>query len=175
MVNNWIKSTQFMLLPGCCLLCRAPTGKRQDLCQACRSRLPLNEHHCRCCSQPLPPQTPHESLCGRCQKKPPLFDHCFAPFLYEDELARLHHHFKFHHKLAAGRLMAELMCEQLAAASRGMPHLLVPVPLHGRRLRERGFNQAQELSRILSKELSIAVDPGCLCRSKETRAQSSLP
>ena len=173
MVNNWIKKIQFGLLPGCCLLCGKLSGKQQDLCPACRSRLPVNDHHCRNCAQPLPLSITDGSLCGRCQKNPPFFDHCFAPFRYQDELTSLHHNFKFHHKLAAGRLMAELMCERLAA--RPLPQLLVPAPLHARRLRERGFNQAQELTRILSTRLSIRVDSRSLCRTRDTTAQSSLP
>ncbi|MEA3301985.1 MAG: phosphoribosyltransferase family protein [Pseudomonadota bacterium] len=71
--------------------------------------------------------------------------------------------------------MAELMCEQLAAPSVRLPQLLLPVPLHARRLRERGFNQALELARILSAQLSIPVDSHTLSRTCNTRAQSSLP
>ncbi|HBE92734.1 MAG TPA: ComF family protein [Gammaproteobacteria bacterium] len=175
MVNNWIKQIQFKLLPGCCMLCGKLTGIQQDLCPACRSRLLLNDHHCRSCAQPLPSSIADGSLCGRCQKKPPCFDNCFAPFRYQDDLTSLHHSFKFHHKLAAGRLMADLMCEQLAIPSRKFPQLLIPVPLHAKRLRERGFNQAQELTRILSSRLSIDVDSHSLCRTRDTTAQSSLP
>jgi ComF family protein len=173
-VNNWIKTIQFQLLPGCCLLCGKLSEKQQDLCPACRNKLPFNDHHCRSCAQPLPSSIPAGSICGRCQTKPPFYDHCFAPFRYQDELTNLHHNFKFHHKLAAGRLMAELMCERLAAPSVRLPQLLLPVPLHARRLRERGFNQAQELTRILSTHLSIPVDTQSLCRTRNTTAQSGL-
>lgn len=175
MVNNWIKNIQFQLLPGCCLLCGKLSEKQQDLCPSCRSKLPFNNHHCRTCAQPLPSSITAGSICGRCQTKPPFYDHCFAPLRYQDELTSLHHNFKFHHQLAAGRLMAELMCEQLAAPSVRLPQLLLPVPLHARRLRERGFNQALELARILSAQLSIPVDSHTLSRTCNTRAQSSLP
>ena len=175
MVNNCIKKIQFKLLPGCCLLCGKLSGTQQDLCPACRSKLPFNEHHCSTCAQPLPSSIPAGSICGRCQTNPPTYDHCFAPFRYQNELTNLHHNFKFHHKLAAGRLMAELMCEQLAAPLIQRPQLLLPVPLHAKRLRERGFNQAQELARILSAQLSIPVDSHSLSRRCNTRAQSSLP
>jgi ComF family protein len=175
MVNNWIDYIQFKLLPGCCLLCGKLSEKPQDLCPACRSKLPFNDHHCRSCAQPLPSSIADGSLCGRCQKKPPFYDRCFAPFRYKDELTSLHHNFKFHHKLAAGRLMAELMCEQLVTPQRSLPSLLIPVPLHARRLRERGFNQAQELAHRLSAQLSIPVDSHSLCRTRNTSAQSSLP
>ena len=67
------------------------------------------------------------------------------------------------------------MCEQFEAPSRNLPQLLIPVPLHGRRLRERGFNQAQELARILSARLSIPIDSHSLCRTRNTTAQSGLP
>ncbi len=175
MVNNWVKYTQFILLPGCCLLCNRPTGRQQDICPACKKELPFNHHHCRTCAQPLPVSAVSGTLCGRCQKQTPVFDHCFAPFRYQDALVSLHHNFKFHHKLAAGRLMAELMCEQLANRPPQLPRLLIPTPLHPARLRARGFNQAQELTAILSSQLSIPVDSHSLYRIRETRAQSSLP
>ncbi|MEN8213336.1 MAG: ComF family protein [Pseudomonadota bacterium] len=175
MVNNWLNNIHFKLLPGCCLLCGQLSGSEQDICRACRSRLPVNDHQCRICAQPLPSSIPQGSLCGRCQKKPPLFDHCFAPYRYQDDLIRLHHNFKFHHKLAAGRLMAELMGERLAVPSRRLPQLLLPAPLHPGRLRERGFNQALELAHRLASQLSISVDSGSIVRTRNTLAQSSLP
>ena len=175
MFDNWIKNIQFAVLPGRCLLCGKVTQTRQDICPGCKVRLPLNERHCRCCAQPLASSAAPNSLCGRCQKSTPAFDFCFAAFRYQQELVQLHHNFKFKRKLAAGRLLAELMAEQLIASPRAMPELLLPVPLHARRLRERGFNQALELSRMLSTLLSVAVDADSLVRTRDTRAQSSLP
>jgi ComF family protein len=175
MLDNWIKNIQFAVLPGRCLLCGKPTQTRQDICSGCKAGLPLNERHCRCCAQPLASSAARNSLCGRCQKNPPAFDSCFAAFRYQQALVQLHHNFKFKRKLAAGRLLAELMAELLTASPRSMPELLIPVPLHAHRLRERGFNQALELSRVLSALLSVDLDADSLVRTRHTRAQSSLP
>lgn len=175
MFDNWIKKIQFGVLPGRCLLCGKLTETRQDICPGCKRGLPLNDRHCRCCAQPLASSAARNSLCGRCQKSAPAFDSCFAAFRYQQELVQLHHDFKFKRKLAAGRLMAELMAEQLTASPRSMPELLIPVPLHARRLRERGFNQALELSHTLSAQLSVDLDANILVRARHTQAQSSLP
>ena len=175
MLDNWMHNRQFGVLPGRCLLCGKLTQTRQDICPGCKAGLPLNDRHCRCCAQPLASSAARNSLCGRCQNNAPAFDSCFAAFRYQQELVQLHHNFKFKRKLAAGRLLAELMAEQLSASPRSMPELLVPVPLHAQRLRERGFNQALELSRMLSALLSVELDADSLVRSRHTRAQSSLP
>lgn len=56
-----------------------------------------------------------------------------------------------------------------------MPDLIIPIPLHTSRLRQRGFNQALEIARPISKKLNIPIDTQGICRTKATVAQSSLP
>src|SRR3546814_4400461 len=78
--------------------------------------------------------------------------------------------FKFHHDLAAGRLLSQLMAKALADA--GRPQALLAVPLHRARLRTRGYDQALELARPLARALGIPLLPGALVRSRATSPQS---
>jgi len=93
-----------------------------------------------------------------------------ATFLYAPPIDRLLLRFKFHQDLAAGRLLSQLMLQAVPGFAQ---HPLLPMPLHGRRLRERGYDQARELARPLAKELGLPLWTG-LCRSRATVAQSTL-
>ncbi|MDR7070785.1 ComF family protein [Pseudoxanthomonas japonensis] len=95
-----------------------------------------------------------------------------AVFVYGFPLDRLVPRFKFHRDLAAGRLMAGLMTQALASAPR--PDAIVPVPLHSRRLRERGYDQALELARPLASAFGLPLRPDLLQRIRPTTPQSEL-
>ncbi len=79
---------------------------------------------------------------------------------------------KFHGDLASARLLAALMARSLAGAER--PQALVPVPLHGSRLRVRGYDQALELARPLALALRLPLRDDLLLRRRATAAQSTL-
>jgi ComF family protein len=84
--------------------------------------------------------------------------------------------FKFNGDLAAGRVLAHLLAQHIASMHppQTTPTLLVPVPLHPRRLRERGFNQAQRIARILSLRLGIPVANHAIRRVLRTPDQKQL-
>jgi Predicted amidophosphoribosyltransferases len=94
-----------------------------------------------------------------------------AALVYAAPVDRLLRRFKFHQDLAAGRLLAQLMVEALQQAPR--PQAVVPVSLHRRRLRQRGYDQALELARPLARELGLPLVEG-LQRVRATHAQSEL-
>jgi ComF family protein len=81
---------------------------------------------------------------------------------------------KFRGRLAAGRILADLLGDRLTAAGTDRPELIVPMPLHPARLRERGFNQALELARPLGLRLGIPVAPDLVRRVRAGQPQSSL-
>ncbi|WP_167367341.1 ComF family protein [Solemya elarraichensis gill symbiont] len=104
---------------------------------------------------------------------PPAFDHCIAPLHYSDPLRQLHLNFKFHQDLAAGNLLANLLCDSLCQR-RELPQLLVPIPLHAERMRQRGFDQALEIAKVLARRLQIPLQTGLLVRNNSTQPQSGL-
>jgi ComF family protein len=113
-------------------------------------------------------------LCGECLQREPPFDAAFAPFVYGHPLDLLVTKLKFGRSLAAGRVLSELWLEAMAEALPTRPDLLVPVPLHPSRLRERGYNQALELTRPLARALRIPLADTLLSRTKATAAQANL-
>ncbi|NUR22969.1 double zinc ribbon domain-containing protein, partial [Frateuria sp.] len=121
------------LLPWRCLLCGDAGADGLDVCVACAAELPRNTSCCARCALPLPSPA---ALCGACQRKPPPWDAAWAPFRYGWPLDRLEARYKFGRDLAAGRTLAQLWCR--AAAPAPPPQLILPVPLHRARLRQRG-------------------------------------
>ncbi|KFN43868.1 ComF family protein [Arenimonas oryziterrae] len=159
----------FALLAARCLVCRERGGERSDLCPDCRASLPWNDRACLRCGLPMATAT---TICGACLRHPPPFAVTQAVFRYGFPLDRLLPRFKFHADLAAGALIAELALPRLSRAER--PQLLVPVPLHRRRLRERGYDQALELAKALSRPLQLPLAVALLHRRAATVAQSRL-
>ena len=169
-VNNWLLKAHDWLLPASCVLCgRAGAGGR-DLCLGCAAELPYLESSCQRCAIPLP-QT---GICGQCQQNTHSFDSVYAVFDYRPPVAQLIQGLKFNCKLYNARLLGELMAEQLSHQGVAVPHVLIPVPLHPVRLRERGFNQALELARPLARVFDLPLAPGCCRRVRSTSAQTGL-
>lgn len=151
-----------------CLLCASPSDAG-ILCAACANELPhLDPPHCPQCGLP----TPNGERCGRCISHPPHYDVARALFIYDFPLDKLIQAFKYGHKLALGPYFGR----QLAALASGIAaDLIVPLPLHPERLRERGFNQALELARPVAAALQRPLDTHCCQRIRPTPAQASLP
>lgn len=160
------------LLPLRCMLCAAPGVDGLDLCTACRADCPANATRCAQCAVPLPMSATH---CGACLARPPPFAAAWVPLRYAHPLDLIEARFKFHGDLAAGRVLAGL----LVAAARtdappSLPSLIVCVPLHPNRLRERGYNQALELARPLAAALDLPLAATALERTRATTAQTGL-
>jgi ComF family protein len=166
---RWLSSFHRWLLPWRCLLCGVAGASDKDLCVDCSAELPRNTHCCQRCALPLPVSAP---LCGRCQRKAPPWDAAWAPFRYAWPLDRLETRFKFGRDLAAGRVLATMWQQEPRALE--PPQLILPVPLHPRRLRERGYNQALELAKPLARALGVACRHDLLQRTRHTDAQTGL-
>lgn len=169
-------SIRSMLLQQC-VLCGGDLFDLADgICPPCQSELPWPLHPCARCSVELGPEPPAHHYCGNCLGDPPAFDHCFAPFRYEFPVRELIASFKFNARFAEGRALAQLLAEFVfnvypAAES---PGCLLPVPLHPRRLRERGYNQSMELARAVGKRCHIPVATNYCRRIRSTPSQKGL-
>ncbi len=82
--------------------------------------------------------------------------------------------FKFRDRLEYGRLLAQLLADHLAEGTESWPQLILPVPLHKSRLRERGYNQSLEIAHLLGKRLDIPIEYQKLQRHLNTNHQSDL-
>lgn len=151
-----------------CLLCGA-VSERDILCHACAAELPpLPRECCPRCALP----TPNGEICGRCLADPPHYDGTQSAFAYDFPLDKLVQSFKYGHRLA----LANYLGRHLVAIAAGVvADLIVPLPLHPTRLRERGFNQALELARPVGRATGLPIDTRSCRRVRHTPAQAELP
>lgn len=174
MLNNCLALVQAML-PSFCILCGDRTAAARDFCPGCVAALPYLPHACPVCASPYSGYGP----CGQCQRRPPPFAASIAVFRYAAPIDRLIVGLKFHaqltHARALGTLMGGFLDQRLATRTAPPPQVVVPVPLHRTRLRDRGFNQALELARPLARHLRLRLDPGALVRLRATSPQTELP
>lgn len=159
--------------PNHCFLCDIECPGDQALCADCFSELPRIVSACPQCSAMLPVD---KLYCGQCQRSPPPYRFCLAAFSYQSVMPYLISQYKFHGQLLLSRLFAQSLADKVLQAYQEdvLPDVIIPVPLHINRLRERGFNQAHEIAKQLSKRLSIPVDSSHLKRHKATQAQTLI-
>lgn len=162
------------LLPATCLLCGGAARGALDLCADCAAQLPTLDNACPRCAMPL--QDALGTPCGHCLQRAPRFGACIAALRYEHPVRELLSRFKFQGDLAAGRMLAGLLAVRLATlpAARRTALVLVPVPLHPARLRERGFNQSERIARVLAAELGLALSNTLVRRVQRTADQKQL-
>lgn len=160
------------LLPPSCLLCGAVN--QQIICEGCISDLPYHHEYptCYSCGAVLPKRVTVQILCGRCLQTKPYYTHTQALYCYEFPVNILIHAVKFRDNLGLLRTLAQFMADHYAFD--GHPDVLIPIPLHPKRLRERGYNQALELARPISRVSGIPIDTQTCKRIKYTSRQTQL-
>jgi len=155
------------LIPPDCCLCAMPVGSGNagvPVCDDCAGELPYHGLLvCPCCALP----TPAGQTCGPCLRNPPAFDSTRALYRYVFPADVLVRSFKYRHRLSLARFFAE--------AVQGLPEadVIVPMPLHPRRLSERGFNQALEIARPLARAARLPLERGVV-RKRYTPPQAML-
>lgn len=153
-----------------CLLCLAP-GRNRCLCPDCLRDLPWLDQACRSCALPLSPGSA-DAYCADCRLTPPPWQEARALFRYEFPVDRLVAALKYHGRLALADAFGMLLAENCLPERR--PDLLLPVPLHDRRLRQRGYHQTALLTRAMAAQLDIPVDSRHLRRVHDTAMQKTL-
>ncbi|MFC7516237.1 ComF family protein [Herbaspirillum sp. GCM10030257] len=158
--------------PGSCALCGMEAI--DGLCDGCHGQfLALQPNRCRCCATPM--HQTGDTVCGECLRHPPAFDATIAAADYAAPVDRLVLALKFGARLDLAPLFATMMRDALLARQEtALPSLLCAVPLGRTRLSERGFNQALEMARPLSRSLGIPLHSRLAIRQRETQAQAQL-
>lgn len=166
--DSCISFVQRHVAQPCALCGRRSLGSA--VCPACLDTLPrLPAARCPVCAQP----TPLGEVCGACLKRPPAFDGCVAAFRYAPPLDGLVQRLKYAGDLALAGFFADRLAAELTGAD--LPDLLIPLPLHPSRTRERGFNQAVEIGKPLSRRLDVPLDYLACQRTRPTPPQAGLP
>jgi ComF family protein len=153
--------------PQACVLCGAES-RTSTLCAPCTSDLPwLSANRCPVCALPVA----SGGVCGACIVRPPRFDRIDAPFAYRYPVAALIHALKYGGRLALARTLGEA----LAHAVPGDADAIVPMPLAPERLKQRGFNQALEIARVVAARTGISLLRHAVRKVRDTPPQAALP
>jgi ComF family protein len=159
-----------LLFPPVCLACGVPAPAERPLCAACFARIPKSDAlRCGECAARLPDGV------KICHKDFPYLLGTAAPYA-EPAIQELVHALKFRHISGAALPLADLLCAFLEEA-RVVPRpdtLVVPVPLGPRRLRTRGYNQAELIARRLAAKFGLDMRSGNLYRVRNTSPQTEL-
>lgn len=174
--GQWLARQALVLLdqiPGNCSLCRRPCYA-SSLCALCRDALPWLTAPCpRCALQ----QAAGQAIpCGYCTTNPPALARCVAPLHYREPVDRLVAGLKFHARFANGRDLALLLADAVRRAylDDALPEVVLPMPLHRQRRRQRGYNQALEIARVVCRELDLQLNARAVTRRRSTAAQTSM-
>jgi ComF family protein len=148
-----------LAFPPSCALCDAGGAL---LCDTCAAALPRADGM-RCDRCWMPVHRP--STCRHCIDAPPAFTSLRAVCVMDEGARRLAHELKYEGLTSLADPMAQLMASDGALAAAG---LIVPVPLHPRRERSRGYNQAHELAKRLGHAAGIDADVRAMRRTRDT-------
>jgi ComF family protein len=172
------RHVELLFFPSFCRLCSRPLGRPGEkvVCRDCLGRLtPRRGPVCLCCGRFFE-GAGEDHLCTRCLERPPDFSVHRSCGRYDGVLKDLILLFKYRKYSVLGRALAAYAGESLGAdeALWQGADFLVPVPLHGKRKRERGFNQSEVLARELAGIKGVKVLEGCLVKTRNVPPQTTL-
>jgi ComF family protein len=152
-----------LIYPAKCLICAGPqvSPRTHLLCENCLDTI---------ASQPLP------NVHAIAEAHDNNLDEVHAGWHFDEAIQLVIHAFKYRRRPSLSRVLGEMLARRLQNRLRDevSPAALVPVPLHPRRGRERGFNQSMLLAQVVAKAWNMAVQPQALARIRFTQQQAKL-
>ncbi|MFC1698383.1 double zinc ribbon domain-containing protein [Candidatus Omnitrophota bacterium] len=190
MFRPWIKSLINLIYPLTCLICgiKLDPLSQKPLCAVCWSKIEYNPApFCRVCGKPLPAcpagspagrPARHQSqalVCQDCQNSQFYFKQVRSVCKYDGVIKECIHLFKYNHKLSLTKPLGGLLVD-FATHNCDMSQidLILPVPLHSKKLRQRQFNHAQNLAQSLAAAFSKQIQPQLIVKIKPGPDQVSL-
>lgn len=173
--TRWLGTSLLdLVFPPVCLQCDAPTSMPDVLCAACfRNLRPITAPLCPVMGLPFEVSIGPDVLSAEALADPPPFGRARAAVIYNEVARTLVSRLKYGDRPELARFCARLMAGAGQDLWPGDP-LLVPVPLHPARQRERRYNQSAELAHALAKLTGLPVDPLLVRRIRRTRQQVGL-
>jgi ComF family protein len=167
-----------VLFPPLCLACKSPAPDAGEilLCAACREKIfSIQSPLCSICGLPFHTEQGMDHSCGGCITDPVAFTAARAAFVYDGTIKELIHRFKYGKKVYVSGPLALQASRCLAPfITASGAELIIPVPLHKQRLRQRGFNQAVLIAGVFAKAWRLPLSRNNLCRIRWTEPQIQL-
>ncbi len=181
---NILKGLIDLIYPPRCIICEhflwsnevITNGIRVSLCQGCIDEFKkIDSPFCSICGRPFEDASYDNHHCQDCLIKPPTFDRLMAPYLFDGKLKDAIYELKYAFKTFVADSLGPLLADFCLGILGGNREFLVmPVPLHTKRLRQRGFNQSLLLARYVADALHAELAYLSLVRIKFTQPQTGL-
>lgn len=172
MLGTALRFSLDFILPPRCANCSLRVVSHGHLCPSCWGTLrPLAAPYCAHCALPFAFDASEGDVCGGCLQDAPGFDWARAAVLYDDLGRKMVMQLKYSGAAAVVPAMTQMMVGALAGTS---ADLIIPVPLHRRRMLKRRFNQSQLLAADLARRIDVPLDTFSLAKHKATESQGGL-
>lgn len=164
-----------ILYPEGCSHCGRALGPgTRYFCPACMEKAePVTDRSCTVCGMPFRDGSGGGRQCSDCMRDRPPFEHARAPYVYGGAVREAVHRLKYHNVRAMSGVLSDMFAPRLAGWFPGVT-VCAAVPLHGNRLRVRGFNQSLLLARDAADALCVRLSIDGLVRVRDTRPQVEL-
>jgi competence protein ComFC len=170
-----------IVFPAPCRVCGATltNASRIPICETClTSFIEISEPMCQCCGRPFISPVAAQAiqpLCRLCRAQEYAFERARSYAIYNDALVSAITLLKYEQVTRLGNWFAARLAGVVAKAGKNLrADVVVPVPLHPARQRERGYNQAELIARPLARRLGLKLGPYLLVRTKPRPAQLLL-
>jgi competence protein ComFC len=171
-----LRAVASLFSPALCAICHTPVTRGDYICQDCLDKAQrIVAPFCAKCSEPFAGAINVEFTCANCANRTLGFDAAVSAYRSRGVVRFIVLQFKYNRQLQLRHPIAEWLREAMndARLRQRHFHLIVPVPLHPARLRERGFNQAEVLAKILSQKIDLPLSRA-LERVRYTTTQTAF-
>lgn len=168
-MNSCLKNKLYAIFKTQCLLCLQSCNADEIICKNCLKDLPENITCCPECA--IPSET--NTRCPACCRSANSFDKIFAPLRYEYPLRELMHQFKYHQSPGIASVLSEYILDKVSFQKNDYD-LILAVPLHPLRLKQRGFNQSILIASYIAKKMKFPFKRNLVKKTRNTQPQSTI-
>lgn len=168
-----LNSSLSFLFPDCCVICFKPAGKNRFVCSRCKKDLEFLPKNglCRTCLEPFPGGY---DVCGGCLSKKPHYSRLISCLYYSGKIRLGIHKCKFRNRPDLCRSFGLMASHRLSDIGVTDFDAVVPIPMTKDSLKERGFNQAELIAKVIAESFNVPCISNALIKCRKTRRQSEL-
>ena len=176
-LRNIFKATEDALFPPACPICGKPrvirSGVRLDICPWCLDNITyVKEPTCIKCGKVLDDD---REYCSDCMKTEHIYDQAVSLYEYSDGIKQSIYRFKYHNKREYATIYAREIADKCGMVIKAWnADVIIPVPIHESKLKQRGYNQAGLIADNLAEQLGIDVDNNYIMRVRKTTPMKEL-
>ncbi len=162
------------IFPKTCPVCDKVIAHDEYICRKCVPKIHyIGEPKCKKCGKQL--SNKEIEYCNDCSKKKHFYNNGLAVFLYDDIISKSIYRFKYHNRRTYAQFYGKAIADNNGSQIKQWgAQVIVPIPIHEKKLIKRGYNQAELIARELGRNIGIKVDEKILVRVINTKPQKEM-